>query len=209
MILIQFNYFVNANSELLRASFVAHEDKQELIVSDDSLDFGAMSRRMMHEVEKNVVDPSLHDWLLPNFSTTTVNDTTVSAVLVMATFKKYFSYFMAPICGIPRVTLEGEKSDWADMLRRLEKLKEYGIYTIAWYHLLYPVISRFVAAFDAPESSENVDFWQCIVEHNPGGCGQSRDFYSGWITAFYVFNDKGVWIGDPLDLVSNYYVLDK
>ncbi|KAJ7501637.1 hypothetical protein B0H11DRAFT_2224514 [Mycena galericulata] len=42
---------------------------------------------------------------------------------------------------------------------RLEKLREYGLETIAWYHLLHPVLVRFVAAFDSPESAENADFW--------------------------------------------------
>jgi hypothetical protein len=57
-------------------------------------------------------------------------------------------------CGIPRVTLEGEKKDWENILTRLEKLKEYGDETTAWYHLLVPVISRFVGAFDNPDLVE-------------------------------------------------------
>lgn len=78
----------------------------------------------------------------------------------MATLKQYFEYvFMLDGCGIPRVTLEGERSDWVDILGRLEKLKEYGIETIAWYYLLRPVIARFVAALDDPTSAENMDFW--------------------------------------------------
>ncbi|KAJ7284447.1 hypothetical protein C8J57DRAFT_1288483 [Mycena rebaudengoi] len=192
MILLQFNYFVNANSESLRAAFVAHADKLELIVGSSSLDFGPMAVRMTQEIEKNVVDPSLRAWVLPTFSTTTAIDTTVFAVIMMATLKTYFSYTFMFICGIPRVTLEGEKSDWVRILERLEKLKEYGIHMIAWYHLLYPVISRLVAAFDAPDSPENVDFWQRVARHDPGGgCGLIHDFYSGWITAFYVFSKEG------------------
>lgn len=29
-------------------------------------------------------------------------------------------------CGIPSVTLEGEKSDWENLLLRIDKLKEFG-----------------------------------------------------------------------------------
>ncbi|KAJ6526097.1 hypothetical protein B0H19DRAFT_1339031 [Mycena capillaripes] len=94
-------------------------------------------------VHKNVIDPSLREWILPKFSTTTTNDTTIGAMLMMATMKKYFDYTIGISCGIPRVTLEGERQDWELVLHRLEKLKEYGLQTIAWYHLLYPVISRF------------------------------------------------------------------
>jgi hypothetical protein len=90
-ILTQFNHFVNANSELLRASFVAHEGQRELTIiaegSRYSLDFGNMSRQMVGEFEKNVVDPELRAWVLPAFTTTTQNDTTVAAMLMMATPK--------------------------------------------------------------------------------------------------------------------------
>ncbi|KAJ7267946.1 hypothetical protein C8J57DRAFT_352950 [Mycena rebaudengoi] len=203
-ILSQFNFFVNARAELLRANFVAHEGKKELIITATGtrydVDFGSLARQMVDLIDKNVVDPTLREWVVPRFTTTTANDTTVSAVLIMATLKAYFSYGVSLCCGIPRVTLEGEKADWVNMLGRLEKLKEYGIETTAWYHLLRPVIARFVAAFDAPSSAENVDFWQRIAHHHAEMSGQ--DEYSGWITAFTTFNVEGKWIGHHLDLTA-------
>ncbi|KAJ7282339.1 hypothetical protein C8J57DRAFT_1499329 [Mycena rebaudengoi] len=204
-ILSQFNFFVNARAELLRANFVAHEGKKELIVTATGtrydVEFGSLALQMVDLIDKNVVDPTLREWVVPWFTTTTANDTTVSAVLIMATLKAYFSYGLSLDCGIPRVTLEGEKADWVNMLGRLEKLNEYGIETTAWYHLLRPVIARFVAAFDAPSSAENVDFWQRIAHHHAEMSGQ--DEYSGWITAFTAFNVEGKWIGHRLDLVRN------
>ncbi|KAJ6568044.1 hypothetical protein DFH09DRAFT_1314031 [Mycena vulgaris] len=113
----------------------------------------------------------------------------------MATLKHYFSYEFRLRCGIQRVTLEGERSDWRTSSGGW-RLKEYGIETIAWYHLLRPVISRFVAAFDAPDSPENVDFWQKVV-HEGGGSGTS--YYSGWINAFNVFSSKDAWLGHKLE----------
>jgi hypothetical protein len=203
-ILTQFNFFVNANAELLRTQFVQHKGKKHLVVrgvgTRYSVDFGAMTRAMVGLIEKNIVDPELREWILPKFSTTTLTDTTASAVIMMATLKKYFSYEFHLTCGIPRVTLEGEKSDWIDILGRLEKLKEYGVQTIAWYHLLHPVISRFVAAFDAPSSPENVDFWQRVAHYHHLGSGS--DHYSGWINAFNVFSPTGDWLGNSLDMVG-------
>ncbi|KAJ7455496.1 hypothetical protein FB451DRAFT_1277961 [Mycena latifolia] len=201
-ILCQFNFFVNANAELLRACFVAHEGKRELVIQGDGtrfdIDFGGMARRMASLVEKNVVDPTLREWAMPNFTTTTVHDTTVSAVLMMATLRQYFDYgFDCSCCGIPRVTIEGEKADWVDILGRLEKLKEYGIETIAWYHLLRPVIARFVAAFDNPNGQENTDFWKKVAHFESLGSGP--DYYSGWINAFNVFGEQGDWLGIPLN----------
>jgi hypothetical protein len=107
-------------------------------------------------------------------------------------------------CCIPRVTLEGEKSDWVDILGRIEKLKEYGLETIAWYHLLRPVLVRFVAAFDAPDNVDNVKFWGKVVHHH-GGSG--TNWYSGWVNAFNVFSRTGKWLGNPLETVRLFIFL--
>ncbi|KAJ7832886.1 hypothetical protein B0H14DRAFT_2364548 [Mycena olivaceomarginata] len=198
-ILTQFNFYVNARAELLRANFVAHADKKALVVFTPAFDdFGRLAREMADLIEKNVVDPSLRAWALPDFSTTTANDTTVGSIVLMATLKAYFEYtFCDIVCGIPRVTLEGEKADWEKILQRLEKLKEFGLETMAWYHLLVPVISRFVQVFDDPDAWSNVTFWQNVAHFEPGGCGPSH--YSGWITAFCAFNDDGKWLGPRFD----------
>ncbi|KAJ6566704.1 hypothetical protein B0H19DRAFT_1257895 [Mycena capillaripes] len=199
-IISQFSFYVNANAELLRADFVAHEGKKELVVDADNgpLDFAYLSRQMGDMIHKNVVDPSLREWILPKFSTTTTNDTTIGAMLMMSTMKKYFDYTFGIMCGIPRVTLQGERQDWELVLHRLEKLKEYGLQTIAWYHLLHPVISRFVKAFDDPTSPENLDFWQKVAYEGMDGYGSSVQ-WSGWISAFCVFSSDGLWQGPWLD----------
>jgi len=197
-ILVQFSFFVNGNSDLLRSQFVAHEGKKELVVvaagNRYTADFGHMSRTMADVIQKNIVDPSLRAWIVPEFSTTTIHDTTVCSIVMMATLKEYFSYRFELRCGIPRVTLEGEKRDWELLLQKLEKLKEYGVQTTAWYHLLVPIISQFVKAFDYPDGKENVDFWQRVAHYHGGGSGPT--YLSGWITAFCVFDAQGRWLGD-------------
>ncbi|KAF9350896.1 hypothetical protein BGX26_010966, partial [Mortierella sp. AD094] len=134
-ILVQFNFFVNGNAELLRSQFVSHEGQKTLKVEEIgnryTVDFGKMAQDMTAEIDRNVVDPSLRKWILPTFTTTTNNDTIVSSVIMMATMKKYFKYIFSLRCGLPRVTIEGEKRDWENILERLEKLKEYGLETIA------------------------------------------------------------------------------
>ncbi|KAH7917922.1 hypothetical protein BV22DRAFT_1135007 [Leucogyrophana mollusca] len=200
-ILVQFNFFVNGNAELLRKHFVAHEGKKELEVQATgtrySVDFGEMSRQMTLRLHENVVDQSLCDWVLPTFSTTTITDTTVYAMVMMATLKEYFSFKMSLMCGIPTVTLDGEKADWEAILTRLEKLKEYGPEAIAWYHLLRPLILRFVRAFDDPDGPENLDFWGRVAHYKSAGSGPT--WLSGWITAFCVFDAKGQWKGPHIN----------
>ncbi|KAG0701674.1 hypothetical protein DFH29DRAFT_982617 [Suillus ampliporus] len=162
-ILTQFDFFVNGHAEKLRSQFVAHEGKEKLSIHSDvninTADFALMTCQMTELMHTRVVDPMLRDWIMPEFSTTTDVDRAVYAMSMMAMMKEYFHYVFFLRCGIPRAMLLGEKRDWEAILERLERLKLYGIEIIAWYHLLHPVISRFVAAFDAPSSPENLNFW--------------------------------------------------
>ena len=70
---------------------MAHEGKKELIIqalgNRYSVDFGYMARQMTTLIDENIVDPTLREWILPNFSTTTVNDIIVSSIVMMATLK--------------------------------------------------------------------------------------------------------------------------
>ncbi len=59
--------------------------------------------------------------------------------------------------------------------------------------MLYPILRRFVSAFDG-----NLDtaFWKHVVYRQNELCGQD-DIY-GWLTAFWVWTNKGKWNAGPL-----------
>ncbi|KAH9478366.1 hypothetical protein JR316_0008820 [Psilocybe cubensis] len=199
-ILGQFNFYVNANAEQLRSHFVAHEGKKELTVSAVgdryTVNFGSLANQMTEKIHENVVDKTLKEWILPDFSTTSFNDVVVCAVLMMSTLKQYFSYRMELFCGIPLVTLEGEKEDWEKLLNRLDKLASFGREPEAWGALLRPILRRFVSAFDG---KPDIDFWAriCHVKNYASG----TPILSGWITAFCVWGSTGKWQGPNIDKV--------
>ncbi|KAJ7888243.1 hypothetical protein B0H13DRAFT_1627160, partial [Mycena leptocephala] len=194
-VISQFSLYVNANPELLRdeANFVSHESRKGQppeIVDPNSLPLSAQIGELM---QRNVLDPALREWVLPNFCTSTPNDIAVGSMLWMApTIKKVLIPDTETLRrGIPRVTLEGRQGDWELLLKKLERLKKYGIPAIAWYHLLYPVVSRLAKSFNHAHSPENLEFWKKVV-HREGFGGRSLKL-SGWITAFCVFSFEGKW----------------
>jgi hypothetical protein len=63
---------------------------------------------------------------------------------MMSTLQKYFTYAACETCGLPSVTLLGEKSDWEKILGRIERLPKFGDEPAEWYTLLKPVLTRFV-----------------------------------------------------------------
>ena len=204
-ILTQFCFFVNGNAKALRSTFVAHEGKQELVIeavgTRYAMDPAYMAHQMTELMQEHITDKSLREWIMPNFTTTTLADRSISAIVMMGTMKEYFSYMFHLTCGIPRVTIEGEKSDWEEILRHLEGLKKYSIQTNTWYHLLRPIISRFVAAYNNPNAPENLAFWRKAVDRI--GMSGPR-WLSGWITAFCVFDPQGQWKGNKFKLAEEY-----
>ena len=174
--------------------FVAHEGKKELEVklggvSRYTVDFGLFAQKMSDLIDENVLDAELREWVLPAFSTTTRHDNIVASVLLMGVTQKYFDYKFTILCGLPSVTLQGQKSDWQLIYSRLDKLETFGAEPIQFCELLRPVISRFVKSFDEPASDDTISFWQRIAHHYNMGSGPS--YYSGWITAFCYWGENG------------------
>ena len=199
-ILTQFCCFVNGNAEALRSLFVLHDCKKELSVEVERMDWDLMVQilveKMNTKIQENVIDPELREWIIPAFTTTNANDRIVAGMVMMATVKEYFAFRFCLACGIPRVILKGEKNDWIYVLNRIEKLKEFGPQTTAWYRLLHSILSRFIKAFDKPDSPENLEFWSKVAHFQSRGSGPT--WLSGWITAFMAFDEKGRWKGDSV-----------
>ena len=198
-ILSQLSFYINANAETFRSQFVAHEGSNELVViipptSLEDIDWDFFSDEIVKLMDDQLVDKELKDWIMPTFSTTTRVDSTVSAILMMATLKQYFSYTADMRCGIPHVTLEGTKADYQSILSRLDKLDTWDTKTRAWGRMLKPILKKLVAVFDG---DVDLDFWGHIVSERHLGSGGS--FLGGWITAFCAISENGVFTAGTKD----------
>ncbi|KAL9590166.1 MAG: hypothetical protein Q9203_001020 [Teloschistes exilis] len=124
-ILSQFSFFVNTHAEELRGQFVAHQGKKTLVLrygaTRYTMDFGLFAKEMGEKIEENVVDPELRRWMMPAFTTSTQKDRVIASILLMGTTQKYFDFKCSLLCGLPSVTLLGDKADWETILNRLEK----------------------------------------------------------------------------------------
>ncbi len=192
-ILTQFSIYVNAHPQELRRQFMAHDDQIEFeIVHDGSLqtyDWAKFPQEMVSKLGQVVTDPGFQQWILPKFSTTEASDTVVCSVVMMSTLQHYVRYKLRTRCGIPAVTLLGEKSDWETILTRIAKLSSFGMETGGWSELLRTVISYFIKAFENPNSIENKLFWQKIARQTNNMSGV--DYLDGWITAFCFWDEQG------------------
>ena len=193
-IISQIGFYINCHAEELRGMFVAHEGKKELEVVFETgdrytVDFGVFAQKMSDLIDENVLDSGLREWVLPAFSTTTEHDKIVASILLMGVTQKYFDFKCTMCCGLPSVTLLGQKTDWQLIYSRLDKLETFGAEPIHFCKLLRPVISRFVKSFEEPTSDDTISFWQRIAHYHNNFSGPS--YYSGWITAFCFWREDG------------------
>jgi hypothetical protein len=191
-ILTQISFFINAHAEDLRHFFVEHQGQKPLCVfiDDFSPDFREMATQMAGIIAKNVKDPGMRDWVMPDFSTTTPDDSIVGAILFMGAMQKYFAYEAVTDCGLPSVTLLGERADWAKIYKRLDKLELLGVEPALFAKLLRPVLRRMIMSFDAPGSPEVIHFWNTLIHRTALSSG--TDYLTGWLTAFCFWDEKGV-----------------
>jgi hypothetical protein len=192
-IMAQFAYYVTANAEKLRDKFVAHNGQQQITVHDE-FSFEAFLHVMRTETQANIKDPTVVDWMIPSFSTTTDTDVLVATVTTMAAMQKYFSFKMCLACGIPSVELLGTVEDWEQLSTKVDRLTEFSVESdciAKWHQMLKPVVAEMVRT---RKGENNIDWWQKIAHRKAGGSGPR--YLAGWITVFAVFSDKGEWQGD-------------
>ncbi|KAF9025225.1 hypothetical protein BDZ89DRAFT_1068424 [Hymenopellis radicata] len=182
-IIVQFSLYVNAHSEEMREHFVTQQGVKTLTI---------MAPHFTDLMVDSLKDKDLKNWVLPAFTTTTTTDTIIASVVMMATLKSYYRYQMMFGCGLPSVTLLGEKSDYDDILSRLDRLTTFGDHPelAEWQTLLRPVVRSIADSFDA--TAERSAFWQRICDHLPNA--SDSNVLSGWISVFCPFNREGKWV---------------
>ncbi|BCR88233.1 DUF4419 domain-containing protein [Aspergillus chevalieri] len=105
-------------------------------------------------------------------------------------------------CGIPSVTLLGEREDWEKLVKKLDRLYQLGDEPARFAQLLQPVLNNFVASFDRPESPDVLDFWsRCAHEHS---MLSGLDYLTGWVTVFCFWDADGKLLYQgPIHLTSS------
>ncbi|KAF4878531.1 hypotheticall protein [Colletotrichum siamense] len=191
-ILTQLSHYINADSERLRSFFVEHEGQKKLEIwaESTSIDFGDLAECFSEMISSNVKDDELHDWIMPSFTTTSDNDRVVASILFMGSMRDYFSYEAQLSCGIPSVTLLGEAADYRDILRRLDKIEDFGDEPKQFATLLKPILEHMVMSFEIPSSHPQVEaFWNRMVTLHAGFSG--GDHIHGWLGVFSFWKTSG------------------
>lgn len=147
---------------------------------------------------------NFRSWLTPTFTTTTEDDVIVALAVMMGTMRDKFRYACWFKCGIPSVTLLGQKEDYEDMMERVQMIKDggYGSEAEEFGHMAERVLSGFLVTFENPNGEEAKSFLRCMIwnagrgwEHECDGRDEEdlekRGWYQGWITVFCYWDETG------------------
>ena len=195
----QFSNYVNGHSKELRDRFVDFKGKKQLTVTVDGVnlhtaDYTYICDQFTHQIANKLKDPSIREWIIPNFTTTTETEKMVAAVMLMSVTKAYFDYKGMLLCGLPNVTLLGEVSDWENVRERANKLLEFDLdqqYMRRWTEVLLPVLDQFI---ESAKGNPDLVWWNQIV--NYFSVESCPSYLSCWITSFCVFDNDGKWQGE-------------
>ncbi|HET6746785.1 MAG TPA: DUF4419 domain-containing protein [Candidatus Saccharimonadales bacterium] len=163
------------------------EAKQTIEVRDDSLRYDAPSEwgraiNLFRDPLREKITDYTADLFLPRFSTSTIEDETTLLIALMDAASPFYEYVMSTRCGIPRIQLEGEPTDWNDLYFRTEMLARDFHGLAGYFSDLLPVLQQI--AETAGGATPNEGFWRSIYKYEDGSGGPH---VSGWITAFFAY----------------------
>jgi Domain of unknown function (DUF4419) len=176
-----FSHHVAENAETLRPRLVRHQGRRDLIANISDLSAVSFERAIgSFSVQiRDETDPVLHETLICDFSTTTPASRVASEVALMDTFSSYFTYKVACVCGIPKITIQGSPEDWRRIRARVEVLATYELEW--WVSRLRPILDEFVLAAGGKPTP---DFWRAIYKPEKA---YATTLTTGWITDLFPY----------------------
>jgi hypothetical protein len=177
---------VNNNAEKDRSQFVSHEGKEEIIVERHDFIKGSPENpwsEVFDEFSRCIrkkIGEDNHSQIVVDFSTTGPIEKAANEVVLLDAMKNYFNFTVFTRCGIPQVTLQGTKEDWAKLRDRTDALgKRYELEW--WTERLLPTLDMIA---DNAAGADNPELWRNIYKWNSRSGG---DVITGWITDFFPY----------------------
>jgi hypothetical protein len=188
MILQGLSIHINENSDKLRHLFVDHKDKTKLIVHMDRFgppgspynDWTTYFYETAELIEENT-HPDFHPIIDTSFSTTDTTSAIVHKTTIMSSMKSYFTYECVTKCGIPKITLLGDKDDWLTIKEKVGILRKFGMN--AWASVLEHIIQKFIDVYEE-DCDIDTDFFENIYKYEGRKGSGTVPKITGWSSLF-------------------------
>lgn len=164
---------IGKNPAKLQSKFVSFKGKKEIIVVRNDFRRGEdnpwenVFDEFSLKIKDNIGEKN-HDNLTCDFSTTDIISKAAFNVAMMDAMQSYFDYRVMTMCGIPEITLQGNKEDWELLVSKAKNLSQYDLKW--WIDKLIPVLQKFVDVFDDDIDPE---YWRSFYKYHSMSGGDS------------------------------------
>eukprot|EP00931_Biecheleriopsis_adriatica_P038221 TRINITY_DN21915_c0_g1_i1.p1 TRINITY_DN21915_c0_g1~~TRINITY_DN21915_c0_g1_i1.p1 ORF type:complete len:457 (+),score=81.91 TRINITY_DN21915_c0_g1_i1:74-1444(+) len=197
-IMYAFGTHVDLHAEDLRENFVSFEGKVRLLAKSRLVPGQTTPKDFEESIFPQFsagiaanTHSGIHGILADSFSTSGPVDIATAQVMLMSTMKNYFEYVMYPICGIPKIILNGTLGDWQALYDRSKALQDLVTpdFQKFWFPHLLPVLEEFIKAY---QGDVNIFFWQNFYkkrtrEEDMVCTTVTKTSLSGWLGVFFPY----------------------
>ncbi|MEO8658249.1 MAG: DUF4419 domain-containing protein [Bryobacteraceae bacterium] len=178
-----FSHHIAENADALRPRLVRHMGRETLTADVRNIKLSSFQDAIadFSTQIRDASDPTLHETLICDFSTTTPAIRTASEIVLMDSYSSYFEYKMGCVCGIPWITVTGTVEDWQRIRARVEVLETYELGW--WVGRLRPILDELVRTV---QGNPNREFWQAIVKPKQS---YGATTITGWIADLFPYLD--------------------
>ena len=112
-----FAVHINQNAEHLRKQFVDFEGKKQIVVNASAKPWNQVIDEFSTKIGE-LTKKNASELFTARFSTSTIESTVASQIVLMDAMQSYLSYATRVSCGIPEIRLIGTKNDWMSIVAR-------------------------------------------------------------------------------------------
>ncbi|MBI2030427.1 DUF4419 domain-containing protein [Candidatus Kaiserbacteria bacterium] len=175
-----------------RDLFTTKADKVDIHVRHDGLRLGEPTSPWDEAIDlfdqalRPHIPSRIMGQMLPEFTTATNESIVASLVAFMDAASPYYDYHTHTMCGIPRIVLFGEASDYRKLVVAATELAQsFQKHLAVYFANLLPVLETIAKTAETGRVDD--DFWgQIYKQHEHSG----SDRFSGWLTSFLWYVHK-------------------
>lgn len=193
--------FINSHSESARSAFVEHKDGTILEVSavgvspekgPEGRDWGPAVGLLASGALKRSKD-GIPGLVVPRFSTTGGVERVAFQIALLDSLRSYYSHRVSSLCGIPSITLLGEREDWHQLAVRVGVLRQHVASSHTelaslrtWFDELLTVLPRFLDVWDPAKKVDRA--WRSFYKYESQS---GHAAITGWANLFFPFLRPG------------------
>jgi hypothetical protein len=142
-------------------------------------------RALRELLEEKIPNRRIHELMIPGLTTIDASVFYALCATLADTCQHYYDY-MTMMCGIPKIKVRGEESDYrllAAASRELAEILSFSTEALTYYDRIAGLFDRMADTFvHGPE--ESAEFWRAIYTQKNVGSGRQLDI-DGWIRDFF------------------------